>query len=261
MSAVPLSIRVLNPVFNSVATCKGPSKHVTHGKWTAFTQCLSSQWSRNALCSIAYHSTIHTPTAVSTMQGHSQLATVRLPANTLLLLSHTPPVMNLSLYRPPRLIDADLLPVAGVISVFCVLLTALVEGIESFEVVSAHDGASSDDCRGVRDGDDGGKNSSLLGERVSMEKDEHKDVVTYRPGIIHSNSINDIHSILQVIQRNSITYRGGKHRVPHSNDMRYMACDTDNSAIQRFCNNLYIVGRSYHHIRMSHDEYKTTVKR
>ena len=97
--------------------------------------------------------------------------------------------------------DADLLPVAGVISVFRVLLTAPVEGIESSEVVGGHHGSTSDVCSAVRDGDDGGQTQSVrLGERVSMEEDEHKDVATYGPGVIHSNSINDIHSILQVIQ-------------------------------------------------------------
>ena len=70
----------------------------------------------------------------------------------------------------------DLLPVPCHI---CVLLTALVESIESFDVVVTHPSGSSDDCRGVRDGDDGGQNSEQLGERVSVVEDEHKDVVTY----------------------------------------------------------------------------------
>jgi hypothetical protein len=51
----------------------------------------------------------------------------------------------------------------------------------------------SDDCLGVRDGDDGGQNSSLLGERKSTAEDEHKDEVTDGPGIIDSNSINVTH--------------------------------------------------------------------
>ena len=48
-----------------------------HAKWTAFIRCFCSQWALKVLNSIAEHSHIHahihTPMAVSTMQGNSQL--------------------------------------------------------------------------------------------------------------------------------------------------------------------------------------------
>ena len=49
----------------------------SYGKWTAFIQLFSKQWPFKALYNTAQpspiHAPIHTPTAVSTTQGYSQL--------------------------------------------------------------------------------------------------------------------------------------------------------------------------------------------
>lgn len=71
--------------------------------------------------------------------------------------------------------------------------TALVEFIESFDVVATHRGGSSDDCRGVGDGDDGGQNSVPLRERISA-------VVHDGAVVVRSAQVVGVH-LIEVVQQ------------------------------------------------------------